>query len=75
MASLLKAREFVVFSNESHFFFSKVGVKAASFEMIWSQKPLKNPETFSTLFELIEILVMEFISLWSGIDAPIGDHI
>ena len=75
MASLLKAREFVVFSNESHFFFSKVGVKAASFEMIWSQKPLKNPETFSTLFELIEILVMEFITLWSGIDAPIGDHI
>lgn len=74
MASLLKAREFVVFSNESHFFFSKVGVKAASFEMIWSQKPLKNPETFSTLFELIEILV-EFITLWSGIDAPIGDHI
>ena len=45
--------------------------------MIWSQKPLKNPETFSTLyelFELIEILV-EFITLWSGIDAPIGDHI
>ena len=75
MASLLKAREFVVFSNESHFFFSKVGVKAASFEMIWSQKPLKNPETFSTLFELIEILVTEFITLWSGIDAPIGDHI
>ena len=65
----------MVFSNESHFFFSKVGVKAASFEMIWSQKPLKNPETFSTLFELIEILVMEFITLWSGIDAPIGDHI
>ena len=67
----------MVFSNESHFFFSKVGVKAASFEMIWSQKPLKNPETFSTLyelFELIEILV-EFITLWSGIDAPIGDHI
>ena len=62
----------MVFSNESHF--SKVGVKAASFEMIWSQKPLKNPETFSTLFELIEILV-EFITLWSGIDAPIGDHI